>query len=463
MNRSLVRDPIGRTLIAMTLPSTVGGLAFLGIFVVDAYFIGQIGTDALAVFGYLFPVIVSLMYLSISFGVGSGAVVGNLIGAGDASGGRRIATGTLFLCQSIMGVLCAAIGLSSAWIFAAIGAPAHFQPALDAYLMPALVGLWLMSIGVTGGASLRSNGDAVAPALAMLTCAILNLVLDPVLIFGWGPFPELGIRGAAYAMVAGAAVGSTLTLYAMARSGLLAPPGQALRRFGADAKRVLAIAGPAALIQLAMPLALFVVTGIIARFGDAAVAALGAGTRIELLAMVPIIALSTTLSSFVAQNRGATDHERIFTSVKYCVHFSLLWCGALLIATGLFADGLTGAFSEEAAVQAPLHLYVTRVIPTVGFAGVVILSYGVLNAFERPLLASLVSLVRISVFFLPAAAFGAALLGVEGAFTGIALANIGAGVVFYLAVRRQIASIPKSRGAARLGVPAAVTLGDRTG
>jgi len=463
MSRSLVRDPIGRTLVAMAFPSMLGGLAFLGILVVDAYFVGRLGTDALAVFGYLFPTIVCLMYLSISFGVGGGAVVGNLLGAGDARGGYRVATSTLCLCLSVMGILCAAIGTASAWIFAWMGAPARLQPDLDAYLMPALVGLWLMSIGVAGGATLRSNGDAVSPALAMTACAFINLLLDPVLIFGWGPFPALGIAGAGYASLTGAAAGAVVTLCVMARSGLLVALPRWLREFWADARRVLAIAAPAAAIQLAMPLALFVVTSIVARHGDAAVAALGAGTRIELLATVPIIALSTTLSAFVAQNRGAALHERVFTAIEYSIHFSLAWCGILVIVTGLFAEELTSAFSDDGAVAAPLRLYVTRVIPTVGFAGVVILSYGVLNAFERPLLASLVSLVRIGGFFLPAAVVGAALLGVEGAFTGIALANVGAGVVFYLAIRRQLASSLSRRDSTRLGEPVAAALGDRTG
>lgn len=431
--------PIRRTLVAMTLPSAIGGICFLGIFVTDAYFVGQLGTEKQAILGFLFPVLIGLMYLAIGFGVGGGAVVGRMLGAGDREAARRVATNTLALSQLSLGALW---GLGAGFggsAFGLLGAPASFLPEVEAYLTVSMGAMFVMNLGVTGGAILRADGDAGTPAVAMLLCALVNLLLDPLLIFGLGPVPALGVVGAAWATAAGAVVGSAITVVALYRQGLLTLPAAALRHWREDFVRVSTIAAPAAGVQLLTPLTLLVVTWMISPLGETAVAAFAVGTRMELLAMVPLIALSTTLSSFVAQNWSAGEHARVRHALMASLHFSCIWGLLLVLVMRWAGPDIVSAFSDEHAVTEALALYGVWVVPTAGFVGLVNLVYGSLNAVHQPLAATALCLGRVFVCYLPAAWLGSLWLGLEGLFIGIASGNAASGVATYVSARRVLA------------------------
>jgi putative MATE family efflux protein len=438
---TLTEAPVRTTLASMALPSTIGGIAFLGIFVTDAYFVGQLGTGPLATLGFLFPALIALMYVAIAFGVGAGAVVGRHIGAGDRPAARAAATNALLLAQLSMALLwVAGIGFGGP-AFALFGTPSEFLAPLVAYLVVALGGMFVMAFGVTGGAILRADGDAGVPAIAMLLCAVVNLFMDPLLIFGLGPVPALGLVGAAWATLAGASAGVCLTGFTLLRRGLIAWPTAALQHASRDFRAVASITGPAAGVQMLMPATLALITGMITPYGATAVAAFAVGARIELLALVPLIALSTALSSFVAQNSSAARWERVSQAVTTSLHFCLLWTLLLMALMALGAPEIVAVFSNDASVAATLTRYASWVVPTAGFVGLVNLVYGSLNALHRPGAATFLSLARIALCYLPGAYIGSRWFGLDGLFVGIAVANLAAGAATYAMTRANLARL----------------------
>jgi len=435
----LTRGSIGRVLVAMTIPSVVGGIGLLSVFVVDAYFVGRLGTDALAIFGFAFPVVLGLMYLAIGLGTGAAAAVGRMLGEGEFEGRRRMATNALLLAQAVMGLVWLAIATADSRLFSLLGAPPSLDADLRAYMSVVAGALWIFSIGVVAGAIMRAHGDAKTPAVAMGLCSAVNLICDPVLIFGFGPIPALGVPGAGWATAAGAIVGVAISLQRMRSARELASIPQALTSWRRDWWRVLRVAGPAGGVQLLTPFSQIVMTRLVAGSGPAAVAAVGVGMRIEVLAMVVLIALSTTLSSFVSQNWGAGHRERVYRAIFHSLHFGFAWMAFLFLVTHLWNREIGALFSDEPEVLDVLSIYVAWVLPTAGFAGLVMLIFGVLNALEKPIEATSLSLVRVCIFFIPCAYLGYESSRTLGLFLGIGIANATAGTLVYLAVRRVVA------------------------
>ncbi|EKO3951535.1 MATE family efflux transporter [Vibrio fluvialis] len=427
----LLSAPIPNVLRQMTIPMIFGMVAILMFNLVDTFFISLLGTDALAAISYTFPVTFGVNCITMGIGVGLSTSIGRLLGQGDTSNAARFSTHGLLLAVTLVAIACTLGFFTIEPLFLLLGAKAELIPLIEQYMQVWYLTIPLLVIPMAGNSAIRATGDTKTPAKMMMLAGAINGCLDPLLIFGYGPFPELGIQGAAIASAfswLGALIGSLYVL--VKRDRLLAPPHFASLRH--DWQQILKIGTPAALSTAMSPISGALLMMMLSSHGTAAVAAYGAAQRIESILILVLMSLTSALTPFMAQNFGAQNPTRSFSGLFLSLRFSLIFQLLVFIMMVPLSIPLAALFSQEQAVRDLLWHYLLVVPFSYGFQGVVMMLVSALNALHLPLKAFQWSFMRLFLFTLPSAWLGATLYGIEGLFIGIALGNVLGGLSGYL-------------------------------
>ncbi len=307
----LLSAPIAETLRKMTVPMIFGMVAILMFNLVDTFFISLLGTEALAAISYTFPVTFAFNCITMGIGVGLSTSIGRLLGQGEAHQAARFTTHGLLLAIVLV-ALASTLGFFTVTpLFTLLGAKEALIPLIGQYMHVWYLTIPLLVIPMAGNSAIRATGDTKTPAKIMMLAGLINGVLDPLLIFGVGPFPELGIQGAAIASAfswLGALIGSFYVL--IKRERLLGLPQWP--RLKEDWRQILKVGTPAALSNAMNPLSGAILMMMLSSHGTAAVAAYGAAQRIESILILVLMALTSALTPFMAQNFGAKNPQRAF-------------------------------------------------------------------------------------------------------------------------------------------------------
>ncbi|HAU8252789.1 MATE family efflux transporter [Vibrio vulnificus] len=432
----LLSAPIAETLRKMTVPMIFGMVAILMFNLVDTFFISLLGTEALAAISYTFPVTFAVNCITMGIGVGLSTSIGRLLGQGEAHQAARFTTHGLLLAIVLV-ALASTLGFFTVPpLFTLLGAKEELIPLIGQYMHVWYLTIPLLVIPMAGNSAIRATGDTKTPAKIMMLAGLINGVLDPLLIFGIGPFPELGIQGAAIASALswlGALIGSFYVL--IKRERLLGLPQW--QRLKEDWQQILKVGTPAALSNAMNPLSGAILMMMLSSHGTAAVAAYGAAQRIESILILVLMALTSALTPFMAQNFGAKNPQRAFQGLFVSMRFSVLFQGLVFLMMVPLSIPLAALFSQEQAVRDLLWHYLLVVPISYGFLGIVMMLVSGLNAMHQPLNAFRWSVIRLFVFTLPAAYLGSLLYDIEGLFIGIAVGNILVGLCSYLYALKQ--------------------------
>ncbi|EIV1776838.1 MATE family efflux transporter [Vibrio vulnificus] len=432
----LLSAPIAETLRKMTVPMIFGMVAILMFNLIDTFFISLLGTEALAAISYTFPVTFAVNCITMGIGVGLSTSIGRLLGQGEAHQAARFTTHGLLLAIVLV-ALASTLGFFTVTpLFTLLGAKEALIPLIGQYMHVWYLTIPLLVIPMAGNSAIRATGDTKTPAKIMMLAGLINGVLDPLLIFGVGPFPELGIQGAAIASAfswLGALIGSFYVL--IKRERLLGLPQWP--RLKEDWRQILKVGTPAALSNAMNPLSGAILMMMLSSHGTAAVAAYGAAQRIESILILVLMALTSALTPFMAQNFGAKNPQRAFQGLFVSMRFSVLFQGLVFLMMVPLSIPLAALFSQEQAVRDLLWHYLLVVPISYGFLGIVMMLVSGLNAMHQPLNAFRWSVIRLFVFTLPAAYLGSWLYDIEGLFIGIAVGNILVGLCSYLYALKQ--------------------------
>ncbi|EKK9988104.1 MATE family efflux transporter [Vibrio vulnificus] len=432
----LLSAPIAETLRKMTVPMIFGMVAILMFNLVDTFFISLLGTEALAAISYTFPVTFAVNCITMGIGVGLSTSIGRLLGQGEAHQAARFTTHGLLLAIVLV-ALASTLGFFTVTpLFTLLGAKDALIPLIGQYMHVWYLTIPLLVIPMAGNSAIRATGDTKTPAKIMMLAGLINGVLDPLLIFGVGPFPELGIQGAAIASAfswLGALIGSFYVL--IKRERLLGLPQWP--RLKEDWRQILKVGTPAALSNAMNPLSGAILMMMLSSHGTAAVAAYGAAQRIESILILVLMALTSALTPFMAQNFGAKNPQRAFQGLFVSMRFSVLFQGLVFLMMVPLSIPLAALFSQEQAVRDLLWHYLLVVPISYGFLGIVMMLVSGLNAMHQPLNAFRWSVIRLFVFTLPSAYLGSWLYDIEGLFIGIAVGNILVGLCSYLYALKQ--------------------------
>jgi len=369
--RRLLEGPIAPTLLALAAPSVVMLVAQVAINVLEAYFVGWLGTDALAGVSVTFPLIMLMQTMSAGgMGGGVASAVARALGAGRRAEANALVAHAIVIAL-VLAALFTAVPLGGGRaIYGAMGARGGVLRAALAYSNVIFAGapaFWLFN---TLASAVRGTGNMLLPAGVVLGGSAGLLVLSPTLIFGWGPLPSLGVRGAAIAVVTYYSLGALVFLgYLLSGRSLVRLSLAAWRLRRARFGEILRVGAPSLVNNIQTNLTVVLLTALVGPFGSFALAGYGMGVRLEYLQIPLVFGFGSALVTMVGTNVGAGQAERAKR---------IAWTGAMMATAVTEAIGLSAAlfprvwlrlFSVEPAVLAAGAAYLRVVGPAYGFFG----------------------------------------------------------------------------------------------
>jgi putative MATE family efflux protein len=444
--QDLTAGPVAAHLRRQGTPFALGLVAIFSFEAVDLFFISQLGDAPLAAVSFTFPVIWLIYGIGIGFEAGAASCVSRAVGRGDQPLARRLTTDTAVLA-TLVAIGLSLIGLATIPpVFTRMGATAELLPLISSYMniwywvAPLDMALWCSL------ASIRARGNTLLESKVITVAALINMILDPILIFGLFGFPRLEIRGAALATLISTGGVLLFTLfYLHVRLKVYANPIAPLKTIFDSWRHMLQIGIPAIITNAIIPVSSGIVVTMIAAYGVDSVAGFGIAMRIEPIFLIPFYALSAVASPFFGQNFGSGKFDRLFEARRaitiFCFGFGLLL--ALLLI--LIARPLAALFSDSAAIRQVAVHYLWIVSFSYWAYGLVMSFNAAFNGMGKPMPGVVISACRVIVVFLPLAFLGRWLLDLPGLFSASALSNLAMGIVAYIWVGRAIRTAqPKS-------------------
>jgi putative MATE family efflux protein len=391
-NQDYTDGDIGRAVVLLAIPSVLE-LALESVFaVVDVFFVSRLGPDAVAIIGLSEGMLTITYAVASGLSIGAMATVARRVGEGDHDGASRAAVQAI-----LIGILFSVpAGIAGAWfarpLLVLMGATGDVL-AHSAYtvIVLGLDGVVLMLFLIN--AVFRGAGDAAIAMRVLWIANAINIFLDPCLIYGLGPFPRLGVTGAAVATVTGRGIGVLVQLYLLVHS----PRGRGGRKRDADVMdtgategrrrivirwkhlrieprvmmNMLKLSGSAVLQELITTTSWVGLVRILASFGSAALAGYTIAIRIVVFALLPSFGLANAAATLVGQNLGAQKPDRAEASVWRACLYNLFFLGAIGVVFIVFAVPLVAGFTSDEAV-APVAVSGLRIISS----GFVMYAYG---------------------------------------------------------------------------------------
>jgi putative MATE family efflux protein len=440
----LVEGSVGKILVKLTIPMLFGIIGIVAFNLVDTFFVGRLGTSELAALSFTFPVVLVISSLASGLGIGASAVISRAIGAGDHHRVQRLTTDSLSLSLLIVALFVILGLLTIEPVFRLLGASPEVMPMIKQYMTIWYPGVIFVIVPMVGNNGIRATGDMLTPGIIMMVAAGTNSILDPLLIFGIGPFPRLEIAGAAVATVIARCITLLIALFVLYHREKMITFGIAPFKSVLDSwKKILFIGLPNAATRMVVPLGIGIVTRLVSSYGKEAIAAYGVSSRIEFFALAVIAALSSVIVPFVGQNWGAGKHDRVILGIKYSSRFSMAWGVAMFALLAILAKPIASLFNKDPLVISNIVLYLRIVAIGYGLRGILFLSGAALNALRKPFHASALAIMQMFVLYVPMAIVGSHLFGLVGIFVALALSYLISGIISHQVLIGILASSAK--------------------
>ena len=441
MNQDLTRGPVMRSMLLFAIPMILGDLLQQCYNVADTLIVGRfVGTGALAAVGSSYSLMTFLTSILLGLCMGSGALFSMHFGRRDADGLRESLVSSFVLIATVAAALSAASFACLDLIRVFLQVPAEVWGLMRAYLAIIFAGIPAVFLYNYFASFLRAVGNSVVPLAFLAVSACLNIALDLWFVLGLGR----GVAGAAEATVIAQYVsGVGIAAYALARRSEFRGLGRYLRIRAACLREVASYSFLTCLQQSVMNLGILMVQGLVNSFGPTIMAAFAAAVKIDSFAYLPVQDFGNAFSTFIAQNYGAKQPERIRAGLKGAAAASVGFGAVLSAVVWFFAAPLMGLFVDagEAAVIAEGVRYLHIEGAFYYGIGCLFLLYGLYRALGRPGMSVVLTVISLGTRVALAYLLSATPLGVTGIWwavpIGWALAD-AAGIGWYLARKKQL-------------------------
>ncbi|MEQ9508751.1 MAG: MATE family efflux transporter [Alloalcanivorax xenomutans] len=417
---------------------TLGVMSLLGFNLVDSVFVARLGTEPLAAQSFTVPLVFLSIGVQVGVGIAIAALISRAIGAGESHRAGRLGLLVLAGGGGLMALLLALLWLVQEPAFSLLGASESIRELIRPFWTVQVVASWLGALAYFGYSLFRAHGNTHFPGTMMVLTSLINLCLDPLLIFGIGPWPGLGLIGAAWASMLAFGCGVLVVAWALRGRGWLERVG-AWREARASALPFAHIAGPAMISQLMPPLASMLATGLVARLGESAVAAWGLTSRLESFSIVLVLGMTMALPPWLGRCYGAGNWAEVERLMASAARMVLFWQLALGVVFALAARPLASALVASGEVRDTLTVLIRVLPPSYGLLGVCMLVVSASNALGWPWRAMGISFLRLFACYLPLLWLGSVLAGFTGLALGAALGNVLAGVMAWRMYRGAVA------------------------
>jgi len=436
---ALVQGSVPRALFTMAFPMLAGTFAMVAYHLTDTWFVSRLGTLPLAAMGFTFPVIMLVTCVARGIGAGVTALASHAMGRRDHAAAASLVTHGTLLTTAVTVVLAFAGYWTIDPVFRLLGATNETLPLIHDYMGIWYAGALTMSLPMLGNGVLISAGDSRAASLFMIVGTVVNVVLDPIMIFGWLGCPAMGMSGASLATVISQAVSAAWLVWLLGKKHrLLVFRGWDMSDLLDSVRKITRFAVPSVISMILMPSAAAIVTKILSGYGQEAVAASGAGSRIEMFAFVVPMALGISLTPFISQNFGAGRIDRVRQAHKMANLFAIAYGGFIAAAFFVCAPWLSAAFTNDPQVT-PVLIASIR-ITAFGFGMMEVHRYCgfILTGLHKPAAALYLNATRIVALLIPLAWLGGLAGGVNGVFAGRLVCDLAAGLIGLFWAHRAI-------------------------
>jgi len=427
---ALLRGPIARQLVRLALPILIVLAVQTLVSIAETYFVGFLGTDAIAGVTLVFPLLMLMTMMSNGgFGGGVSSAIARAVGAGRMEDADALVTHAALVAIVLGGIFSAAALAGGRALYAALGGEgAALANALlySRLVFGAAIPIWLVNLLA---AALRGAGNVRVPAILTAVGALMTLILSPLLIFGAGPVPALGVAGAGVAMI---------LYYATAATALLAylrSPSAPVRLAGARIqwrllKDILGVGTLSAIGTLLANVTVVLTTGLVGGFGSATIAGYGIASRLDYLLIPLLFALGTASVTMVGINVGAGQIGRARRIAWIAGALSAAASGAIGLLAAIRPDVWLALFSRDPEVIGAGLAYLHRVAPFYAFYGLGMALYFASQGAGRMLWPVIAGIARLLVATL-GGWFWIAVLGgtLTGLFWIVAASMVAFGVV----------------------------------
>ena len=430
--------PLGRLLLSLSLPAMASMITMALYNIVDTFWVARLGYQAIAALTIVLPYHILVIAISVGTGTGINALASRRFGERNIKATNHVA-GQVFPLAGFFGVifLMAAVFFAEP-ILTVCGATPDIMDYATQYLTVLGFGMPFIFFMIIASNLLRGSGDAVRPMVFMITASVVNIILDPFLIFGIGPFPEMGVRGAALATVIAQLLGAGLIFfYIVARKSAYQVKLAHLRPSLSILRDIYRVGFPSMIMQVMESVVFALFNYVLSAFGSLALAAVGITIRIVDLAFMPMFGVSQGLLPIVGFSFGARLRERLWRAVKLASVGLALLMGMALVVLEIFAPQLIAIFNDDPELMAIAVPAMRIFLSTLIIVGPSILFITTFQGLSKGKEALILSLVRQFIFFVPLLFLLRQIWGINGVWLSWPISDILAFLVSGLWLFRE--------------------------
>ena len=375
--RLLLEAPIGRTLLRLAAPNIVVMVAQAAVGLVETFFVGKLGTDALAGMALVFPIVMLMQMTSAgAMGGGIASSIARALGAGRRQDADALVLHAMVIALGFGVAFSLVLLTGGRWLYAEMGGSGASLEAAVTYSHWVFAGSILVWLFNSLAAVIRGTGNMTVPANVTVVGVIALVPLSPLLIFGWGPIPALGIAGGAIALLLYYFVGTlALAAYLWSDRSLLKPSLKNVKLRWPLFRDILRIGLIGSISTLATNLSIGIATSLAGGFGPAAIAGYGTASRLEYLLVPLVFGLGAPLVAMVGTCMGAGQHERALKATWIGAAMAFALTEAIGLAAAFFPRAWLSLFGSDPAMIEAGTLYLRAVGPLYGFFGVGLVLY----------------------------------------------------------------------------------------
>ncbi|SDX91703.1 MATE family efflux transporter [Halobellus clavatus] len=455
---NLTGGGIGRPLFYLSLPIVITNLLQTAYNLADTFWLGQYSTEALAAISFGFPMVFLLISLGMGISIAGSVLVAQHIGADEEAEAEYAASQTVSFA-TIGSIILGSIGFIAVGPFIEfLGASPEVLPLATNYMQVIAAGLPFMFGFFVFIALMRGYGDTVTPMLVMFGSVVLNIAIDPFLIFGFEGNPLFsmlglggleatlltltgytgsGITGAAIATIFSRALAFVVGIAIMFQGirGVRIRPSQMRPNFQ-YLRKLLEIGAPASVEVTGRALSVNLLLLVVGLFPTPVVAAFGIGTRVFSVIFLPAIAVARGVETMTGQNIGAQKPERAGMAADFAAKWTLIILSAVGALTLFFPRTIIAIFTNDPEVITVGADFLRLVAPTFGFIGVMRAYSGSFRGAGKTLIAAAISVIMLGLIRIPVAYVASQSYGSTGIWLAFPISNVAGALIAYTWYRR---------------------------